>query len=57
MFYDITETLKQEPRVELDTSKSYIIPDPLNSQFLIQLKFNAPGFSDYESTMSLTFKQ
>ena len=57
MFYDITEALKQEPRVDLDTSKSYVIPDPVNSQFFIQLKFNAPGFSDYESTLSLTFKQ
>lgn len=57
MFYDIVETLKEEPRVELNTSESYVTPDPVNSQFLIQLKFKVLGFSDYERTLTLNFKQ
>lgn len=57
MFYDITETLKEEPRVALNTAESYVSPDPVNSQFLIQLKFKVIGFSDYEKTLTLTFKQ
>lgn len=57
MMYDITETLKDEPRVTLNTAGSFVQPDPVNSQFLIQLKFDTPGFSAYEKTISLTFKQ
>lgn len=57
MFYDIMETLKEEPRVELNTSESFVTPDPVNSQFLIHLKFKVLGFSDYEKTLTLNFKQ
>ena len=57
MMYDIRETLRYEPRVELNNSKSSVTPDPANHQFLIVLTFATPGFSDYESTISLTFQQ
>ena len=57
ILYDITETLKKEPRVQLNSSKTYVIPDPENSQFLIQICFSVPGFSDYEKTLSLAYKQ
>lgn len=57
MLYDITTTLKEESRVSLDMSGTFVQPDPVNSQFLIQIKLDIPGFSDYEKTISLTFKQ
>lgn len=57
MYYDIIQTLKDEPRVSLNTSKSSVTPDPINSQFLIVLTFDTPGFSNYESTISLSYKQ
>lgn len=57
MMYDIKATLQQASRVSLNSSKSYVTPDPTNSQFFIQLCFNIPGFSDYEGTLSLTYKQ
>ena len=57
MLYDIVEALKEEPRVILDTSKTFVTPDPQNYQFIITLAFTIPGFSDSEKTLSLTFKQ
>ena len=57
MMYDIEETLKQEPRATLNMGESNVIPDPENSQFYIILSFDIPGFSDYEKTITLTFKQ
>ena len=57
MMYDIVEALKEEPRVVLDMSGSYVTPDPVNRQFFIVLKFDIPGFSNYEKTLTLTFKQ
>lgn len=57
MMYDIMEAIKQEPRISLNTAESYVEPDPINRQFIINLKFDIPGFSDYEKTLSLTFKQ
>ena len=57
MMYDIMEALKEEPRVTLNTSQSYVKADPVNSQFYIVLKFDIPGFSDYEKTLTLTCKQ
>jgi len=57
MMYDIIESLKSEPRVTLNTSLSNVYPDPVNRQFIIVLKFDIPGFSDYERTLTLTFKQ
>lgn len=57
MMYDITQILKEEPRAPLDLSQSFVVPDAENSQFYIQLKLDVPGFSDYERTITLTFKQ
>ena len=51
------QTLKQEPRATLNMGESNVIPDPENSQFYIILSFDIPGFSDYEKTITLTFKQ
>lgn len=57
MMYDIMTAIKEEPRVTLNTSSSYVTPDPVNRQFLITLKFTVNGFSSYEQTLTLTFKQ
>lgn len=57
MMYDIASAISEETRVVLNTSESYVIPDPVNRQFVILLKFDVPGFSDYEKTLTLTFKQ
>lgn len=57
MMYDIMTAIKEEPRVTLNSSASYVTPDPVNRQFLITLKFTVNGFSDYEQTLTLTFKQ
>lgn len=57
MMYDIMEAIKEEPRVTLNLGESFVTPDPINRQFLITLKFDIPGFSDYERTINLTFKQ
>ena len=57
MMYDIMEGIKEEPRVSLNSSQSSVVPDPINRQFIITLKFDIPGFSNYEKTLTLTFKQ
>lgn len=57
MMYDIMEGIKEEPRVSLNSSQSSVVPDPVNRQFIITLKFDIPGFSNYEKTLTLTFKQ
>ena len=57
MMYDIANAIKEEPRVTLNTSESEVVPDPVNRQFYIVLKFQINGFSDYEKTLTLTFKQ
>jgi len=57
MMYDIMTAIKEEPRVTLNASSSYVTPDPVNRQFLITLKFTVNGFSSYEQTLTLTFKQ
>lgn len=57
MMYDIMEAIKEEPRVTLNASSSYVTPDPINSRFIITLKFTINGFSDYEKTLQLEFYQ
>lgn len=57
MMYDIMDAIKEEPRVVLNARESFVTPDPQNRQFLITLKFDIPGFSNYEKTINLTFKQ
>lgn len=57
MMYDIMEAIKEEPRVTLNASASYVTPDPINSRFIITLKFTINGFSDYEKTLQLEFDQ
>lgn len=57
MLYDITNSLEGDIRLNFNASKSSVVPDPTNRQFLLSLKFDVPGFSDYETTMTLTFKQ
>ncbi len=57
MLYDITEILKEEPRITLDLSQTYVVPDPANSSFYITLKLDIPGFTDYEKTLTFSFNQ
>ena len=57
MLYEIVENLSEDPRIKLNMSKTFVTPDPTNSQFFIQLCLDVPGFSEYERTISLTFKQ
>ena len=57
MMYDIMEAIKEEPRVTLNASASSVVPDPLNYRFIITLKFQINGFSDYEKTLQLEFNQ
>ena len=57
MMYDIMEAIKEEPRVTLNASASYVTPDPVNRRMLITLKFTVNGFSDYERTLQLEFEQ
>ena len=49
--------LKEEPRVVLNMSESYVTPDPVNRRFIITLKFSIAGVSNYERTFTLTFDQ
>lgn len=57
MMYDIVNALKEEPRVVLNMSESYVTPDPVNRRFIITLKFSIAGVSNYERTFTLTFDQ
>ena len=57
MFYDIVETLKEEPRIILNQSTSSVVPNPVDREFYITLNVSAAGFSNYEKTLNLTFKQ
>ena len=56
MMYDIIEELKEEPRVELNTAKSSVTPDPENHCFYILLCFTRTG-SNVERSITLTFEQ
>ena len=57
MFYDIMQTLRDEPRIEIDESQTSIIPVPEDSEFQITLVFNIRGFSGTAKTLNLTFSQ
>ena len=57
MMYDITNAIKEEPRVILNTSQSYVTPDPANSRFIITLTFSVRGVKSSERTLELTFEQ
>lgn len=57
MLYDILETLEEEPRVQLDMTQTFVRPDPVNSAFIIVLKLDLPGFTDYEKTLTFVFNQ
>ena len=57
MLNDIQEILDEEVRVQLNWSKSYNVPDPENSRFLIRLCLDIPGFSDSEKTIDFVFNQ
>ena len=56
IFYDILTIFNQEPRVQINTAKTEVTPDPLNNRFLIYIVFNILGFSETEKTMQLVLK-
>lgn len=57
MLYDITEALRESPRIVFNQAESKITPDPNNRAFELELHIQAAGFSNYEKTLNLTFKQ
>ena len=57
MFYDIVEILRESPRIVLNQSTSSVVPNPVDREFYLTLNVSAAGFSDYEKTLNLTFKQ
>ena len=56
MWYDITESLKEEPRAIINQSTSGVTPDPVNRVSYIEINFTVAGFSDTEQSLSLTFR-
>lgn len=53
---DITTTLSQEPRVQLNLAKSSVIPRPVDKMFSITLIFNILGFGETEKSLQLTLR-
>lgn len=56
MMYDITVSLNQEPRVQLDSSQSNVVPDPTNNTMIIVLALNVPGVSTDTKILTFTYK-
>ena len=57
ILYDVKSALKEEPRIELDTAETRVIPDPVNRKFLIYLSFTIPKLSTQKKNITLTYKQ
>lgn len=57
MLYDILEILEELPMVQLDMTQTFVRPDPINSAFIIVLKLDLPGFTEYEKTLTFVFNQ
>lgn len=56
--YEIDNLFKQDSRLSLNYSGSDIIPDPINSRFLLNLKLVFPSFnSNREFDLNLTLEQ
>lgn len=56
ILYDISNTFAQEPRVQLNLSKTTVIPVPEKMQFNITIVATVLGFSETERTMNLVLK-
>ena len=56
MMYDITVSLNQEPRVQLDSSQSSVVPDPTANTMIIVLALNVPGVSTDTKILTFTYK-
>lgn len=54
--YDILTTLEQEPRIQINKSRTSVTPVPEKQMFYINIVFTVLGFSDTERTMELTLK-
>ena len=55
IMYDITEAIKEEPRVSLN-SESYVVADPENRRFIIHLVLDIQGFTQPQ-TLNLVLEQ
>ncbi len=54
---DINNTLKQEPRVILNTGLTTVIPIPSEKKFEIALNFSIIGYDGRNFSLDLTLKQ
>ena len=57
ILYDITNVMRLEPRIQLNTSKSTVEAVPLRHLFIITLYFTVLGFSQTEKSLNLVLKQ
>ena len=57
ILYDVKSALKEEPRIELNTAETMVVPDPVNRQFIISISFIIPKLSTQKKNITLTYKQ
>jgi phage baseplate assembly protein W len=57
ILFEIQTTLKEEPRIKFNVSKSSVIPVPEQQLFLITIVFTVLGFNNLEKSLNLTLKQ
>ena len=57
ILYEIQNTMKLEPRVQFNSSKSSVVPVPEQQMFIITVVFDILGFDNLEKSLSLTLKQ
>ena len=57
ILYDVKSALKEEPRIELNTAETMVVPDPVNRQFIISISFIIPKLSAQKKNITLTYKQ
>ena len=57
ILFEIQTTLKEEPRIKFNISKSSVIPVPEQQLFLITIVFTVLGFNNLEKSLNLTLKQ
>ena len=55
--YEIDSLFKQDPRFELNYSGSNVLPDPINKQYILNLKLVFPALGPSEYSLSLMLEQ
>lgn len=55
--YEIDAIFSQDPRFQLNYSGSDVIPDPINKQFVLNLKLVFPALGNSEHSLSLALNQ